>query len=374
MRATTGLRCALMRGGTSKGALFLADDLPTDPAERDALLLRVMGSPDPRQIDGLGGGHPLTSKVGVIAASRLDGVDVDYLFLQVAVDAAVVSAAQNCGNILAAVGPFAIERGLVPATSPHTTVRVRMVNSGSVASLRVPTPGGVVSYDGDAEIAGVPGTAAPVEIEVEPSPAPLLPTGHVRDHLAGLEATCIDNGMPSVLVRAADLGASGEESPAELEADRQLGQRVARIRAAAAEAMGIRGNLAELTTPKIVLICPPARGGTLATRSFIPLRVHQAIGVLGAATVGAAVRLPGSIAHGIAAVPAADRPLRIEHPTGFLDVAVTTGPGDSPSVVSTTVIRTARMILDGIVHPGPVRTVAPAGTDTSVGDPTGPPT
>lgn len=350
MDGKTGIRCALMRGGTSKGALFLADDLPPDPQERDAVLLRVLGSPDPRQIDGLGGGHPLTSKVGVVGASDVPGVDVDYLFLQVAVDQAVVSAAQNCGNILAAVGPFAIERGLVPAGPWTTTVRVRLVNSGSVASLRVQTPGGIVTYDGDTEIAGVPGTAAPVEIEVEPSASPLLPTGRPVDHLAGVDVTCIDNGMPSVIVRASDLGVTGTERPADLEADDELCRRVARLRAAAAAAMGIGPDLATLTTPKIVLVSPPTGGGAVTTRTFIPVRVHQAIGVLGAATVAAAVRLPGSVTRGVSVVPAPGHAVRIEHPTGFLDVGVTTGPAESPSVMSTTVIRTARMILDGIAR------------------------
>jgi 4-oxalomesaconate tautomerase len=364
MGTQAGIRCALMRGGTSKGALFLDRDLPPDPTRRDALLLRVMGSPDPRQIDGLGGGHPLTSKVGVVGASQLPGVDVDYLFLQVLVDQAVVTAAQNCGNILAAVGPFAIERGLVPAGAATTSVRVLLVNSGSVATVRVRTPGGVVAYDGDTEIAGVPGTAAPVEIAVEPSTSPLLPTGRPVDHLAGLEVTCIDNGMPSVVVRAADLGVAGTEPPAELEADQELCRTVARLRVAAAGAMGIGPDLASLTTPKIVLVSPPTGGGAVTTRTFIPVRVHQAVGVLGAATVAAAVRLPGSVAHGVSVVPAPGHPVRIEHPTGFLDVDVTTGSGDSLSVTSTTVIRTARMILDGIVHPGPVRTAGGESPDS----------
>lgn len=361
MRATTGIRCALMRGGSSKGALFLAGDLPSDPHERDPLLLRIMGSPDPRQIDGLGGAHPLTSKIAVVSPSDVPGVDVDYLFLQVVVDQAVVSDSQTCGNMLAAVGPFAIERGLVPAAPETTEVRVRMVNSRSVASLRVATPGGVVAYDGDTEISGVPGTAAPVEIEVEASAAPLLPTGRVVDRLAGVDVTCIDSGMPSVVVRAVDLGLIGTETPAELEADETLGRRIAEIRAAAAHVMGIGPDLAALTTPKIVLVSPPTRGGTITTRSFIPLRVHQAIGVLGAATVAAAIRLPGSVAHDVAEVPDVRSPLRIEHPTGFLDVNVTMDPREGNSVASTTVIRTARMILDGVVYPAPDRAVPPAG-------------
>lgn len=354
----SGLPVALMRGGTSKGAVLLASDLPVDPVERDALLLRVMGSPDPRQIDGLGGAHPLTSKVAVVSPSTdagteegaEGGADVDYLFLQVVVDAPVVSDSQTCGNMLAAVAPFAIERGLVAARDGVTPVRVRLVNTGAVATLRVRTPGGVVTYDGEAELSGVPGTAAPVEIDVAPSAQPLLPTGNVRDVLAGIEATCVDNGMPSVIVRAADLGVRGDESPEVLEADEELAGRVREVRAAAVAAMGLDPDLEATTVPKIVLASAPREGGTIATRSFIPVRVHQAIGVLAAATVAAAAALEGSIAAEVAA-PIRDGRIRVEHPTGFLDLAVESD--DEGGIVRTTVVRTARLIMDGVVHPAP---------------------
>lgn len=349
----TGIRCALMRGGTSKGAVLLASDLPAAPAARDALLLRVMGSPDVRQVDGLGGAHPLTSKVAVVSPSAEDGVDVDYLFLQVVVDKPVVTDSQTCGNMLAAVGPFAIERGLVAATGDLTEVRVRLVNNDTRAVLRVRTPGGVVTYAGDTELTGVPGRAAPVEIVAEPSEQPLLPTGRPLDRLAGYDATCVDNGMPSVLVRAGDLGLAGTEAPADLETDDELRGRVRAIRAAAADAMGLDPDLDATTVPKIVLVSPPTGGGTLTTRSFIPDRVHQAIGVLGAASVAAAVRVPGSVADGLAAVPPDGEPVRVEHPTGFLDVHVVPGPDADHPVASTSVVRTARMILDGTVFPAP---------------------
>jgi 4-oxalomesaconate tautomerase len=344
----TGIRCAWMRGGTSKGGVFLASDLPADVAERDALLLRIMGSPDVRQIDGMGGAHPLTSKVAVVSASDDPDADVDYLFLQVVVDRATVSSSQTCGNMLAAVGPFAVERGLVPAGPATTDVRVRLVNTGAVATLRVRTPGGVVTYAGDTEITGVPGTAAPVEVVAAPTGKPLLPTGNARDHLGGYDVTCVDNGMPSVLVRASDLGRTGTESPADLEQDDDVRRAVRAIRAAAAPAMGIDGDLDVVTVPKIVLVSDPHDGGAVTTRSFIPDRVHQAIGVLAAASVAAALRVEGSVVAGVAVLPADGEPLRIEHPTGFLDVHV---DGDTTSV-----IRTARLLMDGTVHPGPDRT------------------
>ncbi|MCV2394327.1 4-oxalomesaconate tautomerase [Actinotalea sp. M2MS4P-6] len=345
------IRCALMRGGTSKGAFFLADDLPSAPAERDDVLLRVMGSPDVRQIDGVGGAHPLTSKVAVVSRSELPGVDVDYLFCQVVVDEPVVSTSQTCGNMLAGVAPFAIERGLVPAQDGRTVVRVRMVNTGAVAALTVRTPGGVVTYRGDAAISGVPGTAAPVEVELDASDGALLPTGSPLDVLAGVPATCVDNGMPSVVVRAADLGLTGTEAPAALEADQDLVQRIREIRAAAYPLMGLDGDLEQTTTPKIVLVSEPRDGGTLATRSFIPRRVHQAIGVLGAASVAAASRLPGGVATALASLPGPGEPVRVEHPTGYLDLYVDPDPADPTVIRSTRVVRTARLLMDGYVFP-----------------------
>ncbi|WP_062516141.1 PrpF domain-containing protein [Demequina gelatinilytica] len=347
----TGIPCALMRGGTSKGGIFLASDLPADEAARDDLLLRIMGSPDLRQIDGLGGAHPLTSKVGVVSLSEDGDADIDYLFLQVAVDRPVVSTSQTCGNILAAVAPFAIERGLVPALEGCTVVRVRMVNTGTIAALTVRTPGGAVTYQGDAEISGVPGTAAPIEVALDPAAGALLPTGNAVDRIAGVDATLIDNGMASVLVRAEDLGLTGGEIPANLEGDPEVVRRIAEIRAAAFPLMGIAGTPETTTTPKIVLLSPPADGGTLRTRSFIPYRVHEAIGVLGAASVAAGARLAGTVATGLAQLPADDAPLRIEHPTGFLDLYVDPFPGDPSRVGESRVVRTARMIMDGKVHP-----------------------
>jgi len=228
-----GVRCMLMRGGTSKGAYFLAEDLPADPAERDDLLLRIMGSPDARQIDGIGGAHPLTSKVAVISRSARPDADVDYLFLQVGVDTATVSDRQNCGNLLAGVGPFAVERGLV-AKAP---VRIHMVNSGSVAAAAFPGADGTVDYDGRTAIAGVPGTAAAVVLAFDgtegSATGALLPTGNVRDVIDGVTATCVDNGMPVVVVAASELGRTGYETVAELEADTELGARVQALRLAA---------------------------------------------------------------------------------------------------------------------------------------------
>lgn len=354
---TDGIPCMLMRGGTSKGAYFLADDLPADHAERDALLLRIMGSPDPAQIDGIGGGHPLTSKVAVVAPSADPSTDVDYLFLQVAVDEAVVADRQTCGNLLAGVGPFAVERGLVPPPADRARVLIRMVNTGSVAVAEFGAPGGRVEYAGDLAMNGVPGTAAPITLNFEgtagSSTGALLPTGNPRDEVAGVTVTCVDNGMPSVLMRAADLGVAGTEDPAELEAKPGLAERLLEIRLAAAELMGLPAD-PSATVPKLVLLSPARDGGAISTRSFLPVRCHRAIGVLGAVTVGAGIRLPGTAGHDLATPPpAADGgALRIEHPSGYLDVSVAldlTGP--SPTATASAAMRTARKLFDGTVFP-----------------------
>ncbi|MGY0488845.1 4-oxalomesaconate tautomerase [Streptomyces sp. WG-D5] len=352
MTAPEEPRCMLMRGGTSKGAYFLAEDLPADPADRDELLLRVMGSPDPRQIDGIGGAHPLTSKVAVVSPSAAPDADVDYLFLQVNVDEPVVSDRQNCGNILAGVGPFAVERGLVPAADGETSVRIRMVNSGDRATATFPTPGGRVDYTGDAEISGVPGTAAAVVVEFPPGQGALLPTGNVRDTVARTEVTCVDNGMPTVLVAAESLKVTGYEDPKELEANAELAARLREIRLAAGELMGL-GDVSDATVPKLTLLAAPRHGGAVTTRTFIPVRCHTSIGVLGAASVAAGLRLDGSVADGIAEPATGTDRLRIEHPTGFTDIesSIAEEPGGQPVARRTAVVRTARKLFDGTVFP-----------------------
>jgi 4-oxalomesaconate tautomerase len=359
MGSGDGVRCMLMRGGTSKGAYFLAEDLPTDPAERDDLLLRIMGSPDPRQIDGIGGAHPLTSKVAVISGSDRADADVDYLFLQVGVDTATVSDRQNCGNLLAGVGPFAVERGLVT----KAPVRIHMVNSGSVATATFPGADGTVEYDGDTAIAGVPGTAAAVVLAFDsqqgtgtegPATGALLPTGRIRDVIDGVTVTCVDNGMPVVVVAASELGRTGHETVAELETDAGLNQRVQALRLAAAELMGL-GDVSGTSVPKVSLLAAPADGGTICTRTFIPVRVHESIGVLGAVSVATALLLDGAAGAELAALTPGQTRFDIEHPTGHLDleVEIDASPKTSqpPVVIRAGVVRTARKLFDGTVFP-----------------------
>jgi 4-oxalomesaconate tautomerase len=352
----TAIPCAVMRGGTSKGLMFLADSLPDDRATRDAVLLAAMGSPDPREIDGVGGAHPLTSKVGVVSLSPRDSADVEYLFLQVWPDRPEVSDSQNCGNILAAVGPFAIEQGLVPVTGPVTPVRIWMRNTQTLATAFVQTPGGSVRYDGTARIDGVPGSHAPIPIEFADvagsSCGALLPTGNVTDVVEGTTVTCIDNGMPVVCLAASGFGLSGQESPAELEGNGELTKRVEAIRLAAGPLMNL-GDVTGKTVPKMSLLSPPVHGGAVSTRTFIPHRVHEAIGVLGAVSVATACVLPGSVAHQVAVVPeqaGASLDIEVEHPTGFftvtIDVKLDVG---GPVVTRSALLRTARLLMRGEV-------------------------
>src|ERR1700722_5316916 len=348
-----GVRAMQMRGGTSKGLYFLADDLPADAAERDDLLLRIMGPPDPTQIDGVGGGDPPRSKVALVSPSAVDGVDVDYLFLQVMVDEPVVTDKQNCGNILAGIGPFAVERGLVAADGEESRVRIRMVNTNGIVTATFPTPGGRPRYDGQTAIDGVPGTGAAIVLDFEDSSAGgrVFPTGNVTDTLGGIPVTCVDNGMPVVVAAASSFGKSGRESIAELEGDPELNRRVQELRLAAGKAMGL-GDVSATTVPKVSLVAPPGHGGTIATRTFIPVRVHQSIGVLGAVSVGTAILVPGAVGSDLAVLVAGSPRLTIEHPSGALGVEVeldaTTTP---PTVIRSGVVRTARKLFDGTVFP-----------------------
>lgn len=341
-----------MRGGTSKGGYFLKTDLPTDVAARDAFLLRAMGSPDPRQIDGMGGADPLTSKVALVGKSERPGIDVDYLFLQVFVDQALVSDAQNCGNILAGVGPFAVERGLVAAQGPETEVTIYMENTGQTAIAAVQTPGGAVSYRGEARIDGVPGTSAPVPISFQDtagsSCGALLPTGNPCDLIEGVEVTCIDNGMPVVVMRAADLGISGYEDREALEAMPALREKLEAIRLAAGPMMNL-GDVREKSVPKMTMVSAPAHGGAVNTRTFIPHRCHASIGVLGAVSVATACMLPGAPGASVAAIPeGARKTLDVEHPIGKMSVVVDTD-GDG-HVTNAAILRTARKLFDGVIH------------------------
>jgi 4-oxalomesaconate tautomerase len=353
MTKQTRIPCVIQRGGTSKGPYFLASDLPSEPALRDRVLLAIMGSPDARQIDGLGGADPLTSKVAIVSKSTTDGIDLDYLFCQVKVDQPMVDVTPNCGNMLAGVAPFALEHGLVAATDGQTTLRIHMVNSGNLCDVHIRTPDGNVTYDGDARIDGAPGTSAPVLIDFLDTAGSacgsLLPTGNVVDEIDGVKITCIDNGMPVVLLKAADVGVTGYETRDALNADDDLKRRLESIRLQIGEAMNL-GDVAEKVVPKMCLVSPAANGGTINTRCFIPHVCHASIGVLAAVTVGTACVLPGSTAYDIAEVPdGAAKLISVEHPSGEFSVELETGTpvNGIPQIERAALLRTTRRLMEG---------------------------
>lgn len=358
--ASDGIRCMVMRGGTSKGLYLLTEDLPSVDAARDDLLLRLMGSPDPRQIDGMGGAHPLTSKVAVVSRSAEPGIDLDYHFLQVVVEESRVSDRQNCGNILAGVAPFALERGLIEAPSGDiATVRIRLVNTGGVATATVPLRDGRPRYDGSTPISGVPGTAAPIRLDFEDvagsSCGALLPTGRTVDTICDLDVTMVDNGMPVVVLRASDLGIRGDEGCTELEANEALRARLEQVRLQAGPLMRL-GDVTTATVPKLTMVSPPRDGGSLCTRTFIPHRCHDAIGVLGAVSVATAALLPEGPAAEVAVLDRegfdGDGRVVVEHPSGSFEAAVDVTRADGVSVVERAgIIRTARKLMDGVVFP-----------------------
>ncbi|MEZ7490271.1 4-oxalomesaconate tautomerase [Pseudoalteromonas distincta] len=347
--------CSIMRGGTSKGLYFLASDLPSDSSKRDELLLHIMGSPDTRQIDGLGGAHPLTSKVAIVEKSMRANTDVDYLFLQVVVDKAVVSDTQNCGNLLAGVAPFAIEQGLVNAKEKTTDVRIHMLNTAASAVARVQTPNGKVSYKGDAVIDGVPGSAAPITLDfldiAGANCGALFPTGNAIDEINGYSITCIDNGMPVVILDASEFGLVGDESPNSLEDNTDLKQKIEAIRLIAAKMMNL-GDVTNKTIPKMSLVSPAKNGGVINTRTFIPHRVHEAIGVLGSVSVASACVLKGTVAHRYANQNFSDGEFDIvvEHPTGQFTVEMQVSGVTQLSTYKihrSALLRTARLLMVG---------------------------
>lgn len=347
----TSIRCLFMRGGTSRGPFFNAADLPADISTRDSVLLSVMGSPDKRQIDGLGGAHPLTSKVGIVSRSSQVGVDLDFLFAQLQPEGDTVDTSPNCGNMLAGVVPFALETGMIAAHDEVTTLRVLTLNTGMQCDITVRTRDGHVEYDGDARIDGVPGTGAPITINFLDTAGSvcegLLPTGSVRDVIDGVEVTCIDNGMPLVIFRAADVGRTGYESAAELNGDMELKARIERLRIACGHAMGL-GDVTTKNYPKMTLVAAPRAGGSICTRSFIPHVCHDAIGVLAAVTVGTACVLDGSVTQGIAVMPEGQtRKVSVEHPTGEFSVDLELDPIHPQNVTKAALLRTARLLMRG---------------------------
>lgn len=350
--------CLLMRGGTSRGPYFRASDLPANREQLARVLIAVMGAGSPLQVDGIGGGQPTTSKVAILSPSEHADADIDYLFAQVHNERAEVDFSPSCGNILAGVGPAALELGLMNATDDTTCVRIRNLNTDAFIDAEVQTPGGEVEYAGDARIDGVPGTAAPVILNfrnvIGSKTGKLLPTGQALDVIDGISVTCIDVAMPMVIARAADLGISGHESRETLDADVRLFQRIEAIRLTAGERMGL-GDVSESVVPKFGLLAEPREGGAVCARYFMPWRTHPAYAVTGAICTACALVLPGTVADGIAQLPdQRPYPLTIEHPSGAIDVLLDAGFGDTAAtgefqLHNAGLLRTARRLFMGEV-------------------------
>lgn len=335
---------------------MLGRDLPRDLDGRNDALLRIMGSPDARQIDGLGGATTLTSKMAIISPSERTDCDVDYAFAQIGIEEPVVDTGPTCGNMLAGVGPFSILRKLVPVTEEETTIRVWDVNTKSRMNITVQTPGGVMAIEGNATIDGVPGSAAPIITEfldvLGPKTGAVFPTGAPRDTIDGVDVTCIDSVNATVLLHATDLGESGHERPEELDADHPMLTRLESIRQQASLAMGL-GEARGKVLPKIALLSTATEGGHICSRYFTPAHCHEAHAVSGAIAIAIATQCPGTVASDIGVHADGDRrTVVIEHPTGHLDVTLrlrseSTAPDN---IISAGVIRTARPIMDGVVY------------------------
>jgi 2-methylaconitate cis-trans-isomerase PrpF len=340
--------CVLMRGGTSKGPFFLRSDLPADTAQRDALLLEIMGSGHPLQIDGIGGGNPLTSKVAIIGPATRDGADVDYLFAQVKVQERLVDTAPNCGNMLSAVGAFAIEKGLVATSAPETRVRVHNVNTGKIIESRLQTPGGELRYQGEVVIDGVPGMAAPVYLAfleaVGAKTGRLLPSGAPQEVIQGVPVSLIDGATPIMIARAETFGLTGSEPAWDLDQNPDFMARMEAIRIEAGQRMGL-GDVRDSVLPKPVLVGTPQTGGDLAVRYFTPASCHTSLATTGAVSIAIAATLPDSIIG--VSLPGLVLPadLTFEHPSGRMVVRIDRSEATGQPVVFVT--RTCRRLFEG---------------------------
>ncbi|MGI9433433.1 MAG: 4-oxalomesaconate tautomerase [Geminicoccaceae bacterium] len=361
----TAIPFHFMRGGTSRGPYFLRADLPDDEASLTDVLIAVVGAGYPRNIDGLGGGNAVTTKVAMLSRSDDPKADVDYFFAQVAVEERLVDFGPTCGNILVGVGPAAIEMGLVPVTGDETCVRIRAVNIGAMVEAIVQTPGGSVRYDGDVAVDGVPGTAAPVALNfldvVGSRCGAMLPTGKAREAILGIDVTCIDVAMPMVIARASDFGLAGTESQEELDANTALFERMEPMRIEAGKRMGF-GDVAKSVTPKIGLIAAPRAGGHLAARYFMPWSTHPTMAVTGSQCIAACALAPGTVAEGLARPPGpSPATMKIEHPMGEMEVTVSFSMDDGGfQFRSAGLVRTARLIARGeVMVPGKILSVKP---------------
>ena len=359
MNTLKKIPCLLFRGGTSKGAYFLEEDMPKKAEERDALLLKIMGSPDPSQVDGIGGGTFVTSKVAIVNKSKRPGVDVDYKFIQVMVDEPIVDDKPTCGNLLSAVGVFALESGLVGIKNGETKVTVHDINTGAKVIQIIKTPGGKINYrNGDMSVAGVPGLAAPIELYFSNisggKTGHYLPTGNPIDVFEGVEASCLDISMPTVFIEAGSLGKTGHEKREELDKDDHLLKKLAEIREYASQKMGL-GSSKNNVIPKIALISKPkSKGkseGDINIRYFTPKTCHPAVAVSAGFCLATGCFVKGTIMNKITnkEIEEGDLTINIENPSGVTPISINIPEGDI-SQVKGKAVRTARVLFSGNVY------------------------
>ena len=342
--------CTLMRGGTSRGVFFNAADIPADAAQRDRVLIAALGSPHPLQVDGVGGGNPLTSKVAIIGPSSDPRADVDYLFAQVSPELTTVDTNATCGNILSAVGPFAVEEGIVKPGSPTTQIRIRNTNSGTITLATLETPGGRLRYDGEERMTGRIGPAAPIRLSILNAAGALtgalLPTGRAKESIGGVDVSLVDFAIPVMIVDARQFGLAGDETAEQIDSNRTLFETVEAIRLEAGRRMGL-GDVSQSVVPKVALVSPQRKGGTITSRYLMPWRCHLTHAVTGGLCLAAAIGIEGSVANAIVSRQDAERHVvTIEHPTGSLEVECE-GAG---SEFMTSVTRTARLLFRGHVY------------------------
>lgn len=343
-----------MRGGTSRGPYFKRDDLPSDLESLSEILVATLGAGHPLNIDGVGGGNAVTTKVAMLSKSDDEWADVDYFFAQVAVLEPLVDYKPTCGNILSGVGPAALEMGLVKATGDETVINIRAVNTGARVQAKVKTPQGQLTYAGDAAIAGVPGTAAPIELKfldvAGSATGAMLPTGNARDVIDGVEVTCMDVAMPVVMARAEDLGITGYESAEDLDADTEFFARMESIRLKAGALMGM-GDVTKSVTPKFAVLAKPRNGGTVTARYFMPWKTHPTMAVTGAQCIASCALQPGSVADGLCERPDSGTvEVVLEHPSGQIEVLVSFTAENGFTFESAGLIRTARKLADGQLY------------------------
>lgn len=350
----TAIPFLFMRGGTSRGPYMKRDDLPEDRVALERVLIAMVGAGHPLNIDGIGGGAAVTTKVAMLSRSDDAWADIDYFFGQVSVEDHLVDFKPTCGNILSGVGPAAIEMGLIEARDGETPVNILAVNTGARVAATVQTPGGVVEYEGAAQIDGVPGTAAPVALQFRETvggvTGAFLPTGNLVDEIDGIEVTCMDVAMPVVIARAECFGLTGYESAAELDDNKDFYARMEPIRKQAGQMMGM-GDVSESVTPKFGLLAPAKQDGTIATRYFMPWKCHPTMAVTGAQCLASCVLMPGTVAEGMAALPnETPATITLEHASGTIDVLVDyENSADGFMLNSAGLVRTARKLAAGEV-------------------------